>query len=189
MVGSVDTPRTLTLPYAGGKNAAHSTQLAAPHTTLQPTHQRPTRGLSTSSHAAAQYSAGRPAAWRSTICVFDAKSQRRAIRSAWIACGARAGARNGEGAAAREEGEDEGKEIERLRRGRLDKDVLTLGLVCKEVIDFAGCAVVGNDGEALVVHVEDEVLALNVCYCRRADTSRKMVRTMTAKPMRPISPL
>ena len=58
------------------------------------------------------------------------------------------------------EGEDEGKEIKRLRRGRLDKDVLTLGLVCKEVIDFAGCAVVGNDGEALVVHVENEVLAL-----------------------------
>ena len=38
--------------------------------------------------------------------------------------------------------------------------MLTLGLVLQEVIDFARSTVVGNYGKALVIHVEDEVLAL-----------------------------
>ena len=37
----------------------------------------------------------------------------------------------------------------------------TLGLVFKEVVDLAGRTVVCDDGEALVVHVKDEVLALD----------------------------
>ena len=44
----------------------------------------------------------------------------------------------------------------RLRRLR----ERTLCLVRKEVVDLAGRAVVGDDGEALVVHVEDQVLTL-----------------------------
>lgn len=44
----------------------------------------------------------------------------------------------------------------------------TLCLVLEEVIDFAGRAVVRDDVEALVVHVEDEILAL-CCWgvCQR----------------------
>ena len=36
----------------------------------------------------------------------------------------------------------------------------TFCLVVEEVLDFAGRPVVRDDGEALVIHVEDEVLAL-----------------------------
>lgn len=41
-----------------------------------------------------------------------------------------------------------------------DKVTHTLGFVLKESIDLAGCPIVCNDIEALVVHVEDQVLAL-----------------------------
>lgn len=37
---------------------------------------------------------------------------------------------------------------------------LTLGLVIKEVLDLGGRAVVGDNVEALVVHVQDQVLTL-----------------------------
>ena len=40
----------------------------------------------------------------------------------------------------------------------------TLGLVFKEVVDLAGRTVVCDDGEALVVHVENQVLALATRY-------------------------
>ena len=43
---------------------------------------------------------------------------------------------------------------------RLDNGERTLGLVRKEVVNFAGGTVVGDNGEALVVHVEDQVLTL-----------------------------
>jgi hypothetical protein len=43
----------------------------------------------------------------------------------------------------------------------------TLGLVREEGVDLAGRTVVGDNVEALVVHVEDEVLAL----CERMDFS------------------
>ena len=46
----------------------------------------------------------------------------------------------------------EGKTLWRCR--------FTLGLVREEGVDLAGRTVVGNDGEALVVHVEDQVLTL-----------------------------
>ena len=41
----------------------------------------------------------------------------------------------------------------------------TLGLVFKEVVDLAGGTVVSDNGEALVVHVEDEILALCAREC------------------------
>ena len=44
------------------------------------------------------------------------------------------------------------------------KAYLTLGLVFEEVVDLAGGTVVSDNGEALVVHVEDEVLALSHTY-------------------------
>lgn len=37
---------------------------------------------------------------------------------------------------------------------------LTLSFIGKEVIDLAGCAVVGDNSEAFVIHVENEILAL-----------------------------
>ena len=40
------------------------------------------------------------------------------------------------------------------------KTTRTLGLVLEEVVDLARGTVVGDNGEALVVHVKDEVLAL-----------------------------
>ena len=44
--------------YAGGKNAAHSTMLVAPHSTAQMIYARPHRGRSTTRAAAAQYVVG-----------------------------------------------------------------------------------------------------------------------------------
>lgn len=43
---------------------------------------------------------------------------------------------------------------------RTVSSLLTLGFVVKEVLDFAGGTVVGDDGEALIVHVHDEILTL-----------------------------
>ena len=42
-------------------------------------------------------------------------------------------------------------------RGRIQT---TFGLVCEEVIDFAGSTVVCNNIETLVIHVENQVLTL-----------------------------
>ena len=53
-----------------------------------------------------------------------------------------------------------GRRDERLGDFRLDNVRRTLGLVRKEVVDLARRTVVGDDSEALVVHVEDQVLAL-----------------------------
>lgn len=51
---------------------------------------------------------------------------------------------------------------ERLARYEraLGRNKFTLGLVCEEMVDFARRAVVCDDVEAFVVHVEDEVLTL-----------------------------
>ena len=67
----------------------------------------------------------------------------------------------------------------------------TFGFVCKETIDLGGGSVVGNDVEALVVDVQNEVLALlRVRICGENLCDREVINlTMTAKPMRPISPL
>lgn len=48
----------------------------------------------------------------------------------------------------------------RIGRGDRDRAMFTLGLVGKEGVDLGDCPVVCNDSEALVVHVEDQVLAL-----------------------------
>lgn len=37
----------------------------------------------------------------------------------------------------------------------------TLGLVSKEIVNFAGCSVVCDDSKTFVVHVEDKILALH----------------------------
>jgi len=68
---------------------------------------------------------------------------------------------------------------------------LTLGLVGEEAINLGGGSVVSNDVEALVVDVQDEVLTLlegRICGEDLCDTE-VIDLTMTAKPMRPISPL
>jgi len=40
----------------------------------------------------------------------------------------------------------------------------TLGLVGEEIVHFAGRAVVRDDGEAFVVHVQDQILALQQTF-------------------------
>lgn len=57
------------------------------------------------------------------------------------------------------------------------------------MIDFADGTIVGDDGEAFVVHVEDEVLALDGEIKCPEQTVECDPLTMTARPMRPISPL
>ena len=37
---------------------------------------------------------------------------------------------------------------------------LTLSFIGKEVVNLAGCAIVGDNSEAFVIHVENEILAL-----------------------------
>ena len=67
----------------------------------------------------------------------------------------------------------------------------TFGLISEEIINLGCSSVVGNDGEALVVDVQDEVLALlkgRICGENLCDIEVTNL-TMTAKPMRPISPL
>lgn len=81
--------------YAGGRNAPHKTTDTAPHTTLQLTHHHPRRGLSTTSHAAAQYVIGMDAESRRIICVCDMKRRMKHIMRAWIACGVMDGLRKG----------------------------------------------------------------------------------------------
>lgn len=44
---------------------------------------------------------------------------------------------------------------------------ITLGLVRQEVVNLAGGAVVRNNGEALVVHVKNQVLTLGDATVRR----------------------
>ena len=66
----------------------------------------------------------------------------------------------------------------------------TFGFVCKEIGDLAFGSIGSNDSETLVVHVENEILALMVGVgdkdvVRYSDGRR----TMTARPMRPMSPL
>lgn len=53
--------------YAGGKKAAHSTRLVAPHNTAHTTYARPHCGRSISNAAAAQYVQGRAGSNRSAI--------------------------------------------------------------------------------------------------------------------------
>ena len=68
---------------------------------------------------------------------------------------------------------------------------LTLGLMGEEIINLGGGPVVGNDVEALVVDVQNEVLALfEGGFCGENLCDMEAINlTMTAKPMRPISPL
>lgn len=71
------------------------------------------------------------------------------------------------------------------------RSLQTLGFVSEEIVNLGGGSVVGNDGEALVVDVQDEVLALlegRICGENPCDMETINL-TMTAKPMRPISPL
>jgi hypothetical protein len=46
------------------------------------------------------------------------------------------------------------------RKGDVQDGKLTLGLVLQEMVDFARRTVICDDGEALVIHVENQVLAL-----------------------------
>lgn len=46
----------------------------------------------------------------------------------------------------------------------------TLGFICKESIDLAGCSVVSYNGETFVVHVEDQILTL---LRRHSDDERR----------------
>ena len=59
------------------------------------------------------------------------------------------------------------------------------------MIDLADRTVVCNDSEALVVHVEDEILALFALCSAHTAISKEAndFLAMTARPMRPISPL
>jgi hypothetical protein len=84
------------------------------------------------------------------------------------------------------------KSVFQIMRGKQSqRKEPTFGLVSKEIINLGCSSVVGNDGEALVVDVQNEVLALlkegfygeNLCDIEVRNL------TMTAKPMRPISPL
>jgi len=68
---------------------------------------------------------------------------------------------------------------------------LTFGFVGKEIVNLGGGSVVGNDVKALVVDVQNEVLTLlkERIYGENLCDMEVMNLTMTAKPMRPISPL
>ena len=50
---------------------------------------------------------------------------------------------------------------------RLTQSLHTFRLVVKEMLDFAGGTIVRNDGEALIIHVENEVLALFIDMVER----------------------
>lgn len=65
---------------------------------------------------------------------------------------------------------------------------MTFCLIGEEIIDFAGCTVVGDNGEAFVVHVEDQILTLGAEF-RSCRGDMGGCLTITARPMRPISPL
>ena len=57
------------------------------------------------------------------------------------------------------------------------------------MIDFASGTIISDNGESLVVHVKDQVLTL---YMRDYDALLprfKEEQTMTARPIRPMSPL
>lgn len=72
---------------------------------------------------------------------------------------------------------------------------LALGLVGKEVVDLGNGTVEGADGEAMVGHVEDQVLTPITYHVSEAPCgtvegdARRALTYMTARPMRPISAL
>jgi len=67
---------------------------------------------------------------------------------------------------------------------------VTFCLVGEEVIDFTGGTVVSDNGKTFVVHVEDQILTLwQSLHLVAADTCSNHYLTMTARPIRPISPL
>lgn len=76
-------------------------------------------------------------------------------------------------------------------------DGLALGLVGKEVVDLGNGTVEGADGEAMVGHVEDQVLTPMTHLVSEAQRDRVEGKPnghleatyMTARPMRPISAL
>jgi hypothetical protein len=37
---------------------------------------------------------------------------------------------------------------------------VTFSFICEEMIDLGGCTIIGNDCEAFIVHVKNEILAL-----------------------------
>jgi hypothetical protein len=48
----------------------------------------------------------------------------------------------------------------------------TFGFIGKKVVDFCYCPIVSTDNEAMVVHVQDEVLALKLERERRRKDMR-----------------
>jgi hypothetical protein len=56
------------------------------------------------------------------------------------------------------------------------------------MVDFAGSAIIANNLEPFVVHVENQILALHGCKNSWIWTTN-VIDTMTAKPIRPISQL
>lgn len=65
--------------------------------------------------------------------------------------------------------------------------MITFGFVGKEVVNLADGAVVCNDGETFVVHVQDQILTLHILRMREDIGKARL--TITARPIRPISPL
>jgi hypothetical protein len=72
---------------------------------------------------------------------------------------------------------------------RSEDALRTFRLVLQEMRDLAFCSVRRNDCEALVVHVENEILALVMAIGPNYTEFILRKRTMTARPMRPMSPL
>ena len=54
--------------------------------------------------------------------------------------------------------------------------LLTFGFIGKKMVDFGRCPVVGTNDEAMVVHVQDEVLALEVKRERDRERGTKRKR-------------
>ena len=72
----------------------------------------------------------------------------------------------------------------------MSREIPTLGFIGKEIVNLGDGPVVGNDVEAVVVDVQNEVLALlEGIYGENLSDMEVANFTMTAKPMRPISPL
>ena len=47
-----------------------------------------------------------------------------------------------------------------MTRAWPDDAMVTFCLIGKEVVNFGGCTIVGDDNEAFIVHVEDQILTL-----------------------------
>ena len=65
----------------------------------------------------------------------------------------------------------------------------TFRFICQEIPNLAFSSIGGNDCEALVVHIQNEILTLAMRDLSVALTRHEWRQTMTARPMRPISAL